>query len=371
MRSRLRSVLLGLLTVWALVRPGAAHAQAFPLLRATPAAGAVGTTVRVTGDGFPPLAGVFITLGRMAPDDGDCRDAPIVARPPAAFSDESGAFDLAVTVPRQPSSLVDAAALAPGPYCFLATSAPGLTRQAAFTLMPSPSGDTATCRFVLGFGLLRSSLPGQVGVCREDEQHNATSGDGLQHTSGGLLVWRKADNWTAFTDGYRTWVNGPFGLEERRNRQHFAWEGAGSGAGPELVAPRAAAHLGRFYALLDQGDDPAAYQLWHAPGQSLAAFTAGYADTPQVALRLGQPVADDAPGQIGVALPVVILARHSDNTTVAFAGCYTLATPRPQSPPAGPPPQPYTIVSARIQARPDIQGFHDAAALTALQTRCL
>jgi len=26
-----------------------------------------------------------------------------------------------------------------------------------------------------------------------------------------VLVWRKADNRTAFTDGYRTWINGPRG----------------------------------------------------------------------------------------------------------------------------------------------------------------
>jgi hypothetical protein len=27
----------------------------------------------------------------------------------------------------------------------------------------------------------------------------------------GLLVWRKADNFTAFSVGYRTWVGGPSG----------------------------------------------------------------------------------------------------------------------------------------------------------------
>jgi len=63
----------------------------------------------------------------------------------------------------------------------------------------------------------------------DDEGHNPENGDGLQHTvtpQGGtdLLVWRKADNWTAFTDGYHTWVNGPGGLEYRLNSQRFAWE---------------------------------------------------------------------------------------------------------------------------------------------------
>jgi hypothetical protein len=41
-----------------------------------------------------------------------------------------------------------------------------------------------------------------------------------------LLVWRKADNWTAFTDGYRTWLNGPQGLQQRLNTELFPWEAA-------------------------------------------------------------------------------------------------------------------------------------------------
>jgi len=39
-----------------------------------------------------------------------------------------------------------------------------------------------------------------------------------------LLVWRKLDNWTTFTDGFHTWVNGPYGLQERLNDQRFGWE---------------------------------------------------------------------------------------------------------------------------------------------------
>lgn len=38
------------------------------------------------------------------------------------------------------------------------------------------------------------------------------------------MVWRKADNWTAFTDGHRTWINGPNGLQQRLNIERFAWE---------------------------------------------------------------------------------------------------------------------------------------------------
>ncbi len=88
----------------------------------------------------------------------------------------------------------------------------------------APTAEAAGCEFVLGFATLHDLIPRIVGQCLENEHHNPTNGDGLQMTTGGLLVWRKADNWTAFTDGYRTWVNGPRGLQERLNAQRFAWE---------------------------------------------------------------------------------------------------------------------------------------------------
>ncbi|HEV7215701.1 MAG TPA: M14 family zinc carboxypeptidase [Chloroflexota bacterium] len=81
----------------------------------------------------------------------------------------------------------------------------------------------APCRFVLGFALLRSLTPATVGDCLDDQQ-SAANGDAVQHTTHGLLVWRKADNFTAFTNGADTWVNGPFGLEQRPNDARFAWE---------------------------------------------------------------------------------------------------------------------------------------------------
>lgn len=83
---------------------------------------------------------------------------------------------------------------------------------------------TPPCRFVLGFGLLRARIPNTVGFCLADEQYNAVMGDALQRTTGGLLVWRKADNLTAFTDGYHTWVDGPHGVQERLNTERFSWE---------------------------------------------------------------------------------------------------------------------------------------------------
>ena len=68
---------------------------------------------------------------------------------------------------------------------------------------------------MLGFAALRAQVgPATVGDCLEDEHANPANGDALQRTTGGLLVWRKADNWTAFTDGYHTWINGLAGLAE-------------------------------------------------------------------------------------------------------------------------------------------------------------
>src|SRR2546421_10111657 len=88
--------------------------------------------------------------------------------------------------------------------------------------LPALPADAASCQFVLGFKTLHDLMPQIVGDCLENEHHNAVNGDGLQQTTGvnnaiGLLVWRKADNWTAYTDGFHTWVNGPLGLQERLN----------------------------------------------------------------------------------------------------------------------------------------------------------
>ena len=87
----------------------------------------------------------------------------------------------------------------------------------------------ADCKFVLGFATLKALVdeaegPEKVGQCLENEHFNPEKGAALQRTTGGLFVWRKADNRTAFTDGYRTWVNGPYGLQVRLNTEHFDWE---------------------------------------------------------------------------------------------------------------------------------------------------
>ena len=94
----------------------------------------------------------------------------------------------------------------------------------ALLLLLPTSVAAAECQFVLGFATLRDLIGHEiVGECLENE-HHGENGDALQQTTGGLLVWRKADNWTAFTDGYRTWINGPNGLVQRLNTERFEWE---------------------------------------------------------------------------------------------------------------------------------------------------
>ena len=91
-------------------------------------------------------------------------------------------------------------------------------------LMGASTVAAADCQFVLGFNTLRNLIGHEiVGECLENEHYNEIS-DSVQQTTGGLMVWRKADNWTAFTDGYRTWINGPNGLVMRLNTERFEWE---------------------------------------------------------------------------------------------------------------------------------------------------
>ena len=111
-----------------------------------------------------------------------------------------------------------------------------------FLLIGASTAVAADCQFVLGFNTLRNLIGHDiVGECLENEHYNEIS-DSVQQTTGGLMVWRKADNWTAFTDGYRTWVNGPNGLQQRLNTERFEWEadyapGGGIATPTPVVAP--------------------------------------------------------------------------------------------------------------------------------------
>ena len=91
----------------------------------------------------------------------------------------------------------------------------------AFSALPVVAQD---CGFQLGFKALRGLIPDVVGDCLENEQHNPATGITQQATTNGHLTWHKADNWTGFTDGQHTWINGPQGLQQRRNTERLPWE---------------------------------------------------------------------------------------------------------------------------------------------------
>lgn len=114
------------------------------------------------------------------------------------------------------------------------------------TVVSAAESDIVLCapsnaEFKLGFQLLADQIPEVAGVPLEDE-HWGANGDSLQMTSAGLMAWRKADNWTAFTNGATTWINGPFGVQSRPNDVRFCWEGDAnqgecSGADAERLVP--------------------------------------------------------------------------------------------------------------------------------------
>ncbi len=100
----------------------------------------------------------------------------------------------------------------------------GGTATAVVGGQPAESGQPTGCTFILGFADLRRAVgPDVVGDCIEDQEY-AENGDARQRTTGGELVWRKTDNRSAFTDGSRTWMIGPSGLQSRPNEDRFAWE---------------------------------------------------------------------------------------------------------------------------------------------------
>ncbi len=106
-------------------------------------------------------------------------------------------------------------------------------RNAELMAMPGTSAPPGSaraqedCIFTPGFEELRQLIPDLVGECLENE-HPDGQGNVVQQTTGGMLVYRPADNWTAFTDGLTTWINGPCGLDSRPNGTLLAWEQGGS-----------------------------------------------------------------------------------------------------------------------------------------------
>jgi hypothetical protein len=116
-----------------------------------------------------------------------------------------------------------------------------LVVAAAFLNQTEPA-QAASCTFVGGFLTLHRLLPKVVGSCLDNARYGPLSGDAFQDTTGstgqgGLLVWRKATNVAAFTDGYRTWLIGPAGLKARLNTQRFPWEQSRTTSAPPTCRP--------------------------------------------------------------------------------------------------------------------------------------
>ena len=92
------------------------------------------------------------------------------------------------------------------------------------SVLQAPASAQTSCQFVLGFASLRDQLGSdRVGDCLED-QISFENGDARQRTTKGELIWRRTDSVTGYTDGYRTWMLGPNGLESRLNTERLPWE---------------------------------------------------------------------------------------------------------------------------------------------------
>ena len=146
-------------------------------------------------------------------------------------------------------SLVMRVRLALTVFMLIGSLLPGITHAAPL--------EQAGCGFTQGFAALRSMIPYEVGQCLENEWHNVGDGNTRQRTTAwhgkqGELVWRKADNWTAYTDGSKTWLNGPQGLQVRPNDRCFPWEagcGGGGGNSTPVVVDISGGGIGRSVSL--------------------------------------------------------------------------------------------------------------------------
>ncbi len=111
----------------------------------------------------------------------------------------------------------------------------GISAAAAGSALAQPAP-----QFRMGFATLALVVPGVVGQPIANEQFNSKTGQSIQPTTRGLMVWRKSDNATAFTDGATTWILGPDGLQQRPNGTLFAWEQpVAVSAGPPTPGPDA------------------------------------------------------------------------------------------------------------------------------------
>lgn len=237
---------------------------------------------------------------------------------------------------------------------------PALLLALALLALPAAPVGAANCTFVLGFKTLHDLIPGVVGNCVTDEYHDGV-GNGYQQTANGLMQWRKSDNWTAFTNGYQTWVNGPFGVRQRLNTQRFAWEAnreglpvvPGSGTPPNLYyddRSNAEALMLSWVNALNQKQYLRAYSYWEPNAPQLPPFPQfeqGYQNTATTQISFGQMTEDAGAGQFYTNVPVILTSQLTNGTFQTFVGCYTLHLANPGI--QGVPFQSLSIRSANVQ----------------------
>ncbi len=90
--------------------------------------------------------------------------------------------------------------------------------------------------FRASFKALADQIPNVAGQPVGDEHWDA-SGNLVQQTSTGLMVWRVSDRWTLFTNGFMTWILGPYGLQSRLNTDLYPWEIVLPGPSPVSASP--------------------------------------------------------------------------------------------------------------------------------------
>ena len=89
----------------------------------------------------------------------------------------------------------------------------GLIAVALTLLVAGTSRTESGPEFRFGFKAFANQIPDVVGAPLENEHFDSVAGVMLQKTTTGVMTWSKADNQVSFTDGGRTWIQGPSGVQ--------------------------------------------------------------------------------------------------------------------------------------------------------------
>jgi phosphohistidine phosphatase SixA len=154
----------------------------------------------------------------------------VVVTPPPAKATGAPSPAAAAASPSLAAAAPPAPATSPtaSPAAAVSPAVPAVASPAASPapVVAAPTPSSAACQIVLGMATMRDLVgPATVGECVEDERQNPGNGNAEQRTTNGMLVYRWLDGRLLFSNGDRTWVNGPNGLVDRPNDQRFGWEG--------------------------------------------------------------------------------------------------------------------------------------------------